>query len=230
LIKTAVTVPENADIDKFAKEVSIRVIDEYEDILLKRLTEAEFGFLAADEKKKIYLRAKENAKVKNGEILTTIHYNRRRMLIEVALIDFFKEERNLNIEGFVNFRLESYKDELKEIISSAAEEIKAESECEEFLEMIRLFISVQYPKEETVHIVKRKNGLRILNQRKKDITGVYTEEHHANEKFAGEDIILSSLIEIAPEKIVIHDEEQSEKIYSTIKKIFPEVFFRERKE
>jgi len=225
----AVTLPENAEINEFAKKISSVIIDKYENILLKKITESEFCYLPENERSMIYLRAKENANSQSGEILSTIHYNRRRMLIEDALRQFFSEEKSLNIEGFVNFRLEAYKEELREIVNCASDEIQAELEYEEFLEMLRFFISVQYPKEKIVHIVKRKDGLRILNSKKKDITKVYLTDAYPPEKFTAEDVLLSSLIGIAPEKIVIHDALESEKIYSTVKKIFPEVIFSENK-
>ena len=225
----AVTVPDNTDVNEFSKEISSVIIDEYENILLKKIADTDFAYLSAEEREKIYLRAKENAKTKNGEILSTIHYNRRRMLIEESLRKFFSEQKSMNLEGFVNFRLDCYKEELREMVVSASEEIQAELEYEEFLDMLRFFVSVQYPKERTVHIVKKKDGLHVLNQRKKDITKAYLSDPCNNEKLTNGDVILSALIGIAPEKIIVHDSEENEIIYSTIKKIFPNVLFRENR-
>ena len=68
--------------------------------------------------------------------------------------------------------------------------------------------------------------MRILNRRRKDITDLYFDELiKSEEPLTDEDIILSELISIAPEKIVIHDKCENEKIYETISKIFENVVY-----
>ena len=108
----------------------------------------------------------------------------------------------------------------------AADELYAMREYDEFLNMLRFFISVQSPKEMIVHIVKKDGILRILNKRHKDITDLYCEEAlFSGEDFGAEDIVLSALITIAPRKIVIHGKRANERIYDTISSVFPDVEF-----
>ena len=227
-ITAAVTLPENEKTEEFIKSLSFFIIEKYENILIRKITQVQYSYSSKEEIKKISDRATENARQKDGEILSTIHYNRRRMLIEEALRHFFEKNRSVNIEGFINFRLEDYKNELKNLCHDAAEELYAMREYDEFLSMLSFFISVQSPKETVVHIVKRGGTLRLLNKRLRDITDKYSEEAlFEDESFSTEDVVLSALITIAPRKIVIHDVRDAMRIYETIISVFPDVEFKD---
>ena len=153
-------------------------------------------------------------------------YNRRKALIEESALNYLKENSYIILSGFINFRLEEYKNELKKLCHNAAEEFSAIREYDEFLNMLRFFVSVQSPKEKTVHIIKKGDSLRIFNKWHKDITDFYAEEFaFSTEEFTDEDIMLSALITIAPRKIVVHDKRENDKIYDTLSSVFSEVEF-----
>ena len=153
-------------------------------------------------------------------------YNRRRELIKECTADYLKENGYIIINGFVNFRLEEYKNELRNLCHDAAEELYAIREYDEFMNMLRFFVSVQAPKEPLVHLAKKDGIMRIYNKRHRDITEHYCEKSlFFDEGFTPEDAVLSALITISPRKIVIHDSEENERIYSTIVSVFPDVEF-----
>lgn len=221
-----VVLPENINLNNFSREISIEIIERFENSLIYKILEKDFPLIPSEDKKEIYALAINKARENEDDILSKIHFNRRVKLIEQEVKKYFSENDHMMIEGFVNFRLKSYKDELKELCLSAAEELSSLREYDEFIDMLKFFVSVQNPREELVNIVKKNSKMRILNRRRKDITDLYFDELvKSEEPLTDEDIILSELISIAPEKIVIHDSKENEKIYETISKIFENVVY-----
>ncbi len=225
-LNTAVNLPKGSDVYEFAMQITGEIMSRYEKPLLRKITESEFYYSPPSERAEILGIALKHASGEGPNAMDAIHYERRKALIREQAEEYLKENNYIIINGFVNFRLEDYKNELKNLCHDAAEELYAMREYDEFLNMLSFFISVQSPKETLVHIVKKDGVLRILNKRHKDITGHYCEEAiFTCEDFGAEDILLSALITISPRKIVIHDLKENERIYDTIASVFPDVEF-----
>ena len=225
-LNTAVNLPADSDIYEFAVQITGEIMEHYEKPLLKKITETEFSFSPPGERAQIYSIALKHASADSDETMDIIHFERRKALICEQTMDYLKENKCIIINGFVNFRLEDYKAELKNLCHDAAEELYAMREYDEFLNMLSFFISVQSPKEPLVHIVRNNGLLRIHNKRHKDITERYCEDAlFPDENFTQEDILLSALIAIAPRKILIHDKAENERIYDTITQVFTDVEF-----
>ncbi len=226
-LNTAVTLPPDTGLDEFAGAITGEIMDKCEKQLIYRITENEFPYAPSSEKREIYNIAVKNASPENDNALNTMHYNRRRALIKESAAEYLKENSYIIINGFVNFRLEEYKNELRKLCINAAEELSAMREYDEFLNMLSFFVSVQMPKEPLVHIIKKDGILRILNRHKKDITDIHASEFaFSPEDFTHEDIALSALITISPKNIIIHDNKENDKIYETIASVFPNVEFK----
>ncbi len=226
-LNTAVTPPAGTRLEEFAKEISGEILDKCEKGLIYKITESEFPYISPSDKHAISVIAIKNASPDPDNALNTMHYKRRKALVTESTLDYLKENKFLIINGFVNFRLEEYKNELRKLCRNAAEEFSARREYDEFLSMLRFFVSVQMPKENIVHVVRRNGNLRILNKFKKDITDSYAKEFaFADEEFTSEDIALSALITISPRKIIVHDKKENDKLYETVASVFPDVEFK----
>ena len=225
-LNTAVNLPAGKDIYEFAVQITGEIMTRCEKPLLKKITEYEFPYVSPAEKAEIYNLALKHASAESSDVMDIIHYERRKALIEEKALSYLKDNNFIIIDGFVNFRLEEYKNELRSLCHDAAEELYAMREYDEFMNMLRFFVSVQAPKEQLVHIVKENSVLHIQNKRHKDITYRYCENTvFCDEDFTREDIILSALITISPRKIIIHDSIDNEQIYETISNVFPDVEF-----
>ena len=223
---TAVKMPSNIRIEDFAGQISNEILAKVEAPLLYKITDREFPFMPQSEKQEIYNIALKNSHPCEDDLMGKMLYNRRKALIEESALDYLKENSYIILSGFVNFRLEEYKNELKKLCHNAAEEFSALREYDEFLNMLKFFVSVQSPKEKSVHIIKKGDSLRIFNKWHKDITDYYAEEFaFTTEEFTGDDIMLSALITIAPRKIIVHDKRENDKIYDTLASVFSEVEF-----
>ena len=227
-LNTAVNLPADTDIYEFALKITGEIMTRYEKPLLKRITEHEFPYAPQNERMEIFNLALKHASAESTDAMDTIHYERRKALINEQALDYLKDNSYILINGFVNFRLEEYKNELRNLCHDAAEELYAMREYDEFMNMLRFFVSVQAPKEPLVHLVKSGGIMRLHNKRHKDITALYCENSvFSDEGFSSEDIVLSALITIAPRKIIIHDKRENERIYDTIVNVFSEVEFIE---
>lgn len=225
-LNTAVNLPADTDIYEFAVQITGEIMTNYEKPLLKRITEHEFPYAPPGERMEIFNLALKHASADSSDAMDTIHYERRKALIKEQALDYLKENSYIIINGFVNFRLEEYKNELRNLCHDAAEELYAMREYDEFMNMLRFFVSVQAPKEPLVHLIKTDGVMRIHNKRHKDITDRYCEEAvFSDEGFTPEDIVLSALITIAPRKIIIHDSRENERIYDTLVSVFSDVEF-----
>lgn len=221
---TAVMMPAGTDVHDFAGQISGEIMSKCEKPLLYKITQHEFPYTPQGDRIEIFNLALKHANNPDGDTMDLIRYKRRKALIEEQALDYLKDNSYIIINGFINFRLEQYKDELRTLCHDAAEELYALREYDEFLNMLRFFISVQSPKENTVHIAKTNGVLCIYNKRHRDITKYYSDEAaFTQDGFTPEDIVLSALITIAPRKIIIHDERENEKIYETISSVFPNV-------
>lgn len=228
-LNTAVALPPNTQAEEFAREITGEIMEKCEKHLLYKITENEFPYAPDSDKRGIYNIAVKKATPNDNDILNMMHYKRRKELINESATEYLKENKYIIISGFVNFRLDEYKNELRKLCLSAAEEFSAIKEYDEFLDMLRFFVSVQMPKEALVHVVKRNGAMRILNKHKKDITDRYSDEFaFTPEDFTSEDMALSSLISIAPKKIIIHDKKENNKLYETIASVFNNVEFKKQ--
>lgn len=224
---SALCVPPETSIDDFVRDAAEEIICRYEKAMIAKTVSDEFSFASEYDKGEIAAIAEKNASAESGDILASVHYNRRRALIEESLKDYFSENESLNLDGFIKFRLGDYKEELRRLCYAAADDFAAKREYDEFLEMLRFFVSVQSPREELVHVVGKSGGLRILNKRKRDITDIYAAEFaQSGEDLTDEDIALSALIAIAPGTVIIHGERGGNPLYDTIEAIFGEVKYR----
>ena len=160
-LNTAVNLPKDKDIYEFAVQITGEIMNRCEKPLIKKITEYEFPYVSPSEKAEIYNLALKHASAESSDVMDIIHYERRKALIEEKTLSYLKDNSFIIINGFVNFRLEEYKNELRTLCHDAAEELYAMREYDEFMNMLRFFVSVQSPKEQLVHIVKENSVLHI---------------------------------------------------------------------
>ena len=223
---TALCLPPDSDISKFARQITSEILEKCERNLLYKITKLEFPYTPECDRAEIFNIALKHADMKSEDVMDTIRYQRRKALIEESAADYLRENKSIILNGFINFRLEEYKNELRGLCHDAADEMYALREYDEFLNMLRFFVSVQSPKENTVHVVKKNGLIKIENKWHRDITRFYSEEFaFSGEDFTPEDIALSALIAISPRKIIIHDKKENDKLYETLESVFPSVEF-----
>ncbi|MDI6604561.1 MAG: putative sporulation protein YtxC [Thermoanaerobacteraceae bacterium] len=151
--------------------------------------------------------------------------------IYLLLLDFLKYNNRVNIEGFLNFRLRDFIGELNEIANRAVDEFIIQKEYNEFLGLLRYFVELQDSKIDVLNVVVEDDGtFRFFDSNDKPITEELLKDisiEFNGGELSDEDMLLSTLISIAPEKIFIHSVKniRNKEIIETIKKVFCERVF-----
>ncbi|HEY8363531.1 MAG TPA: putative sporulation protein YtxC [Tissierellaceae bacterium] len=182
------------------------VIDFWEPKLIKRIIKKFFYFTEA-EHKIIYDYAREMLNCpKSSQKGTFPDMSKRKSVIIHKLLDYFNGCDMVVLEGFINFRLKEYIEMLEEVIDKAVDEYLVEKEYREFINLLKFVVNVNDPREELVHILLFNGEFHLMNgnmeplERDEGIDILAKE----NPDFSLEDIALSMLINLAPQKIVIH--------------------------
>jgi putative sporulation protein YtxC len=145
-----------------------------------------------------------------------------------SILEYLDMEDEFNIEGFVNFRLNMYINELNDAIERALEIFVAEREYNEFIKLLRYFVEIQECKIDTIHLCQSKDGRYILyDESRNRISSEYFDELRAeiiDENINYDDLLISTLITISPKKITIHDIDsfKNRELVQTIMNVFTE--------
>ncbi len=169
-----------------------------------------------------------NEERKKIEQFTLDHLRKRDKLLQKIniisrLLQYLNKYKNLNIEGFVRFRLKDYVQQLKLAVDRAVDDLLVEKEYNEFIDLLKYFIDIQQPQIPLVHIIKDEDGktFKILDDQENIIQTEYMEGYIAelmDGEVKYEDLLVSALINISPGEIILHFNDQE--IENTIKNIF----------
>ena len=143
-----------------------------------------------------------------------------------SIMSYLKDYDSINIEGFIRFRLKDYLKEVENTVDKAVEDFLMEKEYNEFIHLLRYFVDIQEPKIDVVNVLMNEDGKYYLYDAVNClINNEYIEELASEmiEKDIGhEDLLISSLITLAPKKINIHFAVNTckKEIIETIKRVF----------
>lgn len=142
-----------------------------------------------------------------------------------------EENEEINIKGFITFRMKELREDIEDIIDKVIEEYMVEKEYKEFVKLLKYFVDIQESKIEKINIYIHDGGAYVL----KDGFGndVFTEfindlsECRIDTEAKIEDIIISGLITNAPKQIIIHHKENciNSEFIETIVNVFEDRVF-----
>jgi putative sporulation protein YtxC len=152
-----------------------------------------------------------------------IYADRREKLAE-QMEQFLKKNEQIAIDGFVQFRLRTYRQALSACVQDAIHEHLLHKEYKEFIQLLRYFISMQTPKTPLLHVIHgggknfqiyKADGTLLLL---KEMDGAFQEV--MEQTFSHGDVVVSTLLTIAPEKIILHTAHLEENLICTLLQIF----------
>ena len=131
----------------------------------------------------------------------------------------------ITIQGFLRFRMKDLRADLDALADLCVDELMAKREYEDFISLLRGFVDIQTPSFDEIHFVASDNGEHhILDNQGEDITLKYINDFtgHPDADTTVDDIIISSLVSLAPRRIFMHNEKSSAnpQLVETIKSIF----------
>jgi putative sporulation protein YtxC len=202
------------------------IINHYEPRLLRKIVRENFSYLNLKEQAAVIDKAckllREEKMVQPGGFYKAT----RRSRIMRGIIEYLNAEKELNIEGFINFRLNAYINELNDAAERAMEIFAAEREYNEFIKLLRNFVDIQECKIDTVHLCQSKDGRYLLyDDKKNSISSEYFDELRSeilDYTINYDDLLISTLITVSPNKIMIHDIEEfkNKELVQTISNVF----------
>lgn len=169
--------------------------------------------------RKIFLKYKDLSR-KDKVLIIDIAYNmfiqeerftESKRSIYKEVLDYIMENNEIIIDGFARFRLEKFKNNINRLIEKSAEEYFAEKEYKEFIKILQYFVDIQQPKLDVINIVIKGDDYKLFDDKNDIIEKEYYNEiinELANEGINNDDLLISTLIVIAPKKIIIHGKEK----------------------
>ncbi|GIP34321.1 putative sporulation protein YtxC [Paenibacillus sp. J2TS4] len=149
---------------------------------------------------------------------------RRKAKVSSAIQSYLLETPVLHLTGFMRFRLGDYTRELEEAVDYAVEEMMMEQQYQDFISLLKYYVYVQDTVIPAAHLMhKGGHEFQLLNEHMKPID---PKLFHINrgEVFdaeeSEEDLIVSALLSVSPQKIYIHTREPELQVIKTIQQIF----------
>jgi len=201
------------------------IINNYESKILKKIIKDYYLYLTDSEKELIYENSLKLIR-QEDESKDGFYGQTRRTKIIRKILNYLKSENFIIIDGFVNFRLTDYIKELGDIVDKVVEEYIAEKEYNEFIRLLRYFVEIQESKLDTINIIPSEEGnYFLIDSMKKPINCECFEElksEIADSNINYDDLLISTLITIAPKKIIIHEPQcfKNKELLKTINNIF----------
>ena len=125
------------------------------------------------------------------------------------LLAYLIDNNTLIIDGYLAFRPKSFNNLIDKAIEKTVDKIYLIIEYNEYIDTLQFFVDTQYSQVELVNILIIKDNIQLLDSynnkiNNKEISGLLKEIFQ--EEVSEADIILSSLLALAPQMIVIHGE------------------------
>ena len=205
-------------IDKFNNIVTTLIVDTirtfFEERILKRIINVNYFYFDEFERNIIYDDCNEFLKQDDVEINETIFKQ---------IKNYIKENKNIVLEGVVNFRINDYVKILDNIVDMAVNKYIIEKEYKEFINLLKIYVNTTGTKADIMHLIYT-NGESILLDKEKNI--VQIDKNISNTKylsdisFSSNDIALNTLLSILPKKLIIHIIDKEDEFINTLKLIF----------
>lgn len=129
--------------------------------------------------------------------------------------EFIIENNDLNLEGFLKFRMKDFISYISIISDIALEEHLIKRDKKEFLDSLKYFIDIQEEKMELLRITMTKDDRFVLSdEHGNEVENLNNEEIMTlaeEENLNNEDILISAIMTLCPKKIEILDKSNNKK-------------------
>ena len=189
-----------------ASALSDVIVEKWESDLIRKIIRGSYSYFSRDEQDLI---ADYTGRTLNGGSDSPHGYkvNRKSQILH-RLRDYFDTADELVLEGFVNFRLRDYIEELEDAVDRAVDEFLMEREHREFIRLLRHFVEIQEPRIEHVHVLLGPgNSFRLVDDDGGAIRSESLEEfvvEMVDSEVSYEDLLISALITLAPHTLTVH--------------------------
>lgn len=209
-----------------ADSVSDIIIEDLQCRIAEKIIHDEYFYFTREEKGKILKDAMAIMWGGNPAVRSEVIQTRWRSRIWMRVMEYLENNNELILTGFIRFRMKDFINELSEAIDRAVDDLLIEKEYTEFIKLLRYFVEIQEPKVDEVHVLMGEDkkytlldsGYHVIdNDILEDLAKEITDK-----EISHDDLLISSLITIAPNRITIHqyDKINNVELLNTIKNVF----------
>ena len=199
-----------------AKILSNAIIRFYESIKIKRLIHFNYFYFTKSEQNIIFDEYKILIKKSSKE-----DKNFKLNLVYESLYNYLKSNKAIIIEGFVNFRLQSYIAFLCELLQEAVNQFLIDREYIEFVNLLKEYVESKVPKENTINLIYINSQAILLSQDGNIIDlEQFDSKYLSDISFCNNDYVLNTLVGLLPNKIILHLITPKDNFIKTIELIF----------
>lgn len=209
-----------------ANVVSDLILNNWEKELLLDIVKQNYYYFSPEEQQMIYNIAMKSLNHGSGaDNEAFVQYLSRKSLVLQKLLEYINTNDRLIVEGFIKFRLKDYLQELYSVADKAVDDYMLEKEYKEFIKLLKYFVEIQEPRLDTIQvIVGNNNQYKLLDENGKNVSSEYLDGFiidSGDPDINFEDLLISALITIAPNRILIHMAgKDNGKAVETIKSVF----------
>lgn len=201
--------------ENFVVELITNTIIQFcENKTLKKIINSNYFYFDDYEKKVIFENCKELAR---AEAL------QRKEVLYREIEKYLKENKNIVLEGVINFRIKEYIKELDNIVDMGVNQYIIEKEYTEFINLLKVYIDSTPTNVELIHLIYT-NGESILLDQEKNIVSVseniFNAKYLSDITFSSNDFALNALLNLLPRKLEIHVIDEEDEFINTLKLIF----------
>ncbi len=155
------------------------------------------------------------------------HFKRKKYLI-TRISEYLVDNKNINIDGFIKFRLNDYNSHLEEVLKQVEYDYCVHTDYEVFIEILREIIRNQHQMVKVLNIEIADGGYYIYDENNTFLNNkcisILNEEFDYIFDYR-DDFLFSAVITLAPEKIIIKNPERivNRKLFETINKIYEKI-------
>ncbi|MHA0856647.1 putative sporulation protein YtxC [Paenibacillus sp. CMAA1364] len=206
-----------------AKATAELVLEIKEQHIIRSLIRNEFKFSEKEDCEQIVQHC--IAQLEKGTDSWNPSWNRRFLMLAKSLQKCLLENNELNIDGFVSFRLQEYGKELREVVEYSVDEFLVDQQYEEFVGLLKYYVYFQQPQIPMAHVVYTGGRELLLFDEKMNPLECNNDESVFLERINQqdmemEDAVVNTLISVSPAKLVIHTRDVQMPVIQTIIHIF----------
>lgn len=196
--------------------------------IVAEIVKMDFGYKDESEQAKVLTYCRqllEQDRTTSSGTLAKTRTNKRDQKTLEEIRSFLMQHQRLNITGFLQFRAGDYRNELVEVVESAVNNYLMDKQYQEFISLLQYFVYIQDAKIPSAHLMHQGgHQFILLNDQFKPIETTQLDAWFTIEMLDKEvnfeDMIVSTLITVAPQRIYIHTREPEAQIIKTIMQIF----------
>ena len=158
------------------------------------------------------------------------NYTLTKLDIEKRVKKYFEETKKNEIilDGFLNFRLQDHKKAWEDMLKRVVQGYILEKDYRDFISILRYFVSMKKPIKRLVNLKYKDNKYVLSDEDDNEIDcKAYESKLGLKSGMSASDLILSMLINLAPEKIMLYDYKDfpDKKFVVTVKNVFSKRVF-----